>query len=361
MKRIIFIFFISITSSSIFIFAQVPEVMFPIQVYDNGTVPGGINLEFGVDQTGTDSLDLSLGEVELPPSPPAGVFFARFILPPGNFSGMLSSYRDIRNSTGYPYTGSHEYRIKYQVSEGSTHIVIKWNLSTQITGLMQDIIGGIVINKPMAGTDSLVITNFALNELKMFIDYDAVVPVELSFFSAIVFNNKVTLEWRTESEINNSGFEIERRTSFSEWQKIDFVPGHGTTTEPNNYRYSDDDQLMFRTYLYRLKQIDFDGTFSYSNEIQIELFSPTKFHLSQNYPNPFNPSTTISFSIPYSALVTLVIYNTIGEKVDELVSQVLDEGTYNYIWNATGFTSGVYIYQLSVNQFSSIRKMQLIK
>jgi hypothetical protein len=347
-----------------FILGQIPdnepEILIPLQVYDNGTIPGGKILEFGIDQTGSDSLDFDLGELELPPPPPAGVFFTRFFIPLGDFS-QIASFRDIRNSSGYPFTGSHEYRIRYQVAEGATFIVFKWDLPLGITGLIQDLFGGVLINKSMAGQDSVVVSNFVVDQLKMVIDYQAVVPVELSSFTAKVSNRLVRLEWRTESELNNAGFEIEKRASFSDWESIGFVKGKGTTTQPTTYSYSDSDKLMFRTYFYRLKQIDFDGSFSYSSEIEVELSLPEKFQLNQNFPNPFNPSTTISFSLPHSAFVNLSIYNIIGEKVAEVVNGQLDGGNYNYIWNPKDMNSGVYLYELRTEDYKSIRKMQLIK
>jgi hypothetical protein len=337
-----------------------PEVLIPIYVYDNGTVPEDIILEFGIDQTGTDSLDVLLGEIELPPPPPSGVFFTRFLLPPGSFS-EIASYRDIRISSGYPYSGSHEYRIKYQVSQGATFIVIKWDLPEGVSGDLQDLFGGVIININMNNQDSLVVSNFAIDQLKMIINYDQVLSVELSSFSVRVSNRNVLLGWKTESELNNRGFEIERKTNFSDWEMIGFIQGNGTTSSPNYYSYLDASQLMFSTYFYRLKQIDYNGDFEYSKIIQVDFYNLNSYELEQNYPNPFNPSTNISFSIPHRSYVTIIIYDVIGQNVAELVNEFLERGTYNYMWNAVGFNSGIYFYELRTDDFTSIKKMQLIK
>ena len=131
-------------------------------------------------------------------------------------------------------------------------------------------------------------------------DYDNIVPVELTSFTASVLQNEkaVQLNWTTATETNNSGFEIlrgvypanSRTQNDNEWNTIGFVPGFGTTTEPKSYSFTDEN-VSTGIYKYRLKQIDFDGTFEYSNEIEVEVdFTPKEFVLYQNYPNPFNPT-----------------------------------------------------------------------
>ena len=137
-------------------------------------------------------------------------------------------------------------------------------------------------------------------------------PVELISFTGEASESNVELNWSTASETNNSGFEIIRSTIEETWNKIGFVPGHGTTTEPQHYTFSDNDVKSGR-YKYRLKQIDFDGSFEYSEEIEVNVTLPNKFSLDQNYPNPFNPTTTINYSIPEDVFVTLTVYNIVGE------------------------------------------------
>jgi hypothetical protein len=143
---------------------------------------------------------------------------------------------------------------------------------------------------------------------------------------------------------------------------LGFVQGRGTTTNQSNYSFKDE-ILTSGIYSYRLKQIDFDGSSEYSNEVSVDVELPTDFILEQNYPNPFNPSTTISFSLPESADVSLTIYNALGQKVTELVNSKLEAGRHSYEWNVpqSGITSGMYIYELRTNDFASIKKMILLK
>jgi len=190
-----------------------------------------------------------------------------------------------------------------------------------------------------------------------------VVPVELSSFTASVTGNSITLNWITSTETNNQGFEIQRKTN-NEFLSVGFIDGKGTTTETQNYSFIDKD-LAQGLYTYRLKQVDFDGSFDYSSEIEV-VVGPTDFSLSQNYPNPFNPSTIITFNLAIDSKVTLTIFNTLGEEVTKLVSGNLSAGTQQVNFNAAGLNSGVYFYQLQAtgidgSNFSSVKKMMLTK
>ncbi len=201
----------------------------------------------------------------------------------------------------------------------------------------------------------------------------AIIPVELISFSSSINENNVTLNWQTATETNNAGFEIQRKRVFSPlssvgnegWKVISFINGNGTTTEPQSYSFVDEN-LAAGKYQYRLKQIDFDGTFEYSDIIEIEINPPAKFSLSQNYPNPFNPSTKIHFTIPTSPLnpspyqgegnrerfVTLKVFDVLGKEVATLVNEEKPAGSYEVEFNsvetlhATSLPSGVYFYQL---------------
>jgi len=186
------------------------------------------------------------------------------------------------------------------------------------------------------------------------------VPVELTSFTAAYENNKVELNWITSSELNNQGFVVERKTESSDWSSIGFVAGYSTTTETHNYQLTDN-EITAKKYFYRLRQIDFDGTFEYSNIIEIDINSISEFTLNQNYPNPFNPSTKISFTIPQTANVKLSIYNAIGEKIAELMNEVKSAGTYDVDFNASELSSGIYLYRLEAGQFIQTRKMSLMK
>ncbi len=188
----------------------------------------------------------------------------------------------------------------------------------------------------------------------------AIVPVELTSFAAVIADENVQLNWTTATEINNQGFEIQRRTGNGEFEKVGFVPGHGTTTEIQNYSYADS-KVASGNYTYRLKQMDFDGSFEYSDVVAVEVTVPLEFTLEQNYPNPFNPSTVIKYSIPENGFVTLDVYNLLGEKVTSLVNGIQDAGRYEISFDASSYTSGIYVYSLKSGSFNSVKKMSLIK
>jgi Secretion system C-terminal sorting domain len=191
--------------------------------------------------------------------------------------------------------------------------------------------------------------------------YD-IVPVELLSFTAENINGELVLKWQTATETNNMGFEILRfaQNDNDKWETIGYVPGFGTTTEPKSYSFADDN-ISSGIYTYRLKQIDFDGTFEYSQEIEVEVSSPTEFSLEQNYPNPFNPSTTIKFSLPEKTNLIISVYNLIGEKVEEVFSGELESGYHEVNFNASLLASGVYLYQLQAQDYISVKKMLLLK
>ncbi len=190
-------------------------------------------------------------------------------------------------------------------------------------------------------------------------------PVELSSFSAVVLESGVKLEWRTETEVNNYGFEVERTSNVkgqtSEvWEKIGFVDGNGNSNSPKDYTFNDNNVTASK-YVYRLKQIDNDGKYNYSKAIEVDLSIPVKFELSQNYPNPFNPSTTIKFSLPQAGFVKLTVFNLLGEEVKTLLNENREAGIHTVNFNASKFNSGLYLYKLESNNNVQIKKMLLLK
>ena len=209
-----------------------------------------------------------------------------------------------------------------------------------------------------------------LHGLVRFIPFSASIPVELTSFTAELDGNTVQLNWSTSTEKNNLGFEIERSVISNDvrnliWMKIGFVDGKGTTTEPQNY-YFNHKELKTGAYLYRLKQIDFNGTFQYSKEVKVEIISPNEFVLEQNYPNPFNPSTKISWQSPVSGHQTLKIFDVLGNEVATLFDEYREAGRYEVEFNVAQISrpeisSGLYLYKLTAGNFSAIRKMMLIK
>ncbi|MBE0569983.1 MAG: T9SS type A sorting domain-containing protein [Ignavibacteriaceae bacterium] len=200
----------------------------------------------------------------------------------------------------------------------------------------------------------------------MLIDFNITSPVELVSFNATLLNNNVQLNWSTATETNNSGFEIQRkelgvRSQELEWEKIGFVPGFGTTTEPKSYSFTDEN-VTTGMYKYRLKQIDFDGSSEFSNEIEVAVdFTPKEFVLYQNYPNPFNPNTVISYQLPVSGDVILKVYDVLGNEVATLVDEYKPAGMYEVEFNASALPSGVYFYQLKTGNYIQTKKMVLMK
>jgi len=188
-------------------------------------------------------------------------------------------------------------------------------------------------------------------------------PVELTSFTAQLNENQVSLQWQTATETNNQGFEIERRMDDNKWSRIGFVEGHGTTTEVQSYQFIDNvSNLNANIFTYRLKQIDYNGSFEYSDEVEVmNSISPDKFNLEQNFPNPFNPSTTIKFSLPNPNFVTLKILNVLGEEVAVLINKELTTGTYELEWSGSEYPSGVYFYHLKTDEFEVTKKMLLMK
>jgi hypothetical protein len=190
------------------------------------------------------------------------------------------------------------------------------------------------------------------------------VPVELVSFNASISEGEVLLNWVTATETNNQGFEVQRKSD-SEFQSVAFIEGNGTTTEAKQYSFVDNN-LQPGHYTYRLKQMDFDGTFEYSNEVEVDFLVPSEYSLNQNYPNPFNPSTKISFSLPVESHVTLKVFNLLGEEVTNLINGSFTAGTHNLNFDASNMNSGLYFYQIEAqgidgSNFSQVKKMMLTK
>ena len=186
------------------------------------------------------------------------------------------------------------------------------------------------------------------------------VPVELVSFSASVSGRSVVLNWQTATETNNSGFVVERSEDNNNFSQIGFIAGSGTTTELRSYSFTDN-LVTSSTYYYRLKQIDYDGSYEYSNVVEVEIGLPVEFLLEQNYPNPFNPSTKINFSIPVSEFVTLKVFDVMGNEVAVLLNEEKSVGLHSIEFNASYLASGTYFYKLQAGSNIEVRKMLLLK
>ncbi|MBN8568420.1 MAG: T9SS type A sorting domain-containing protein [Ignavibacteria bacterium] len=244
--------------------------------------------------------------------------------------------------TSYQYTG-----IVKRANSGNPW---EWSFSNHITTTSPSAI------PTLHGTGFTSFSDFGVAG-----NTDNLLPVELSSFVSFVNGTNVTLNWSTVHEVNNRGFDIERKSTLSGWQKIGFAEGNGTTQQSSEYSFSDIG-LNTGHYNYRLKQIDYNGNFEYhalSGEVVIGI--PSRYSLAQNYPNPFNPSTTIIYQLANNGFVSLKVYNMMGREVSTLVNEVKDAGYYSVIFNAKNLSSGMYFYKLTADKFNAVKKMVLIK
>jgi hypothetical protein len=198
-------------------------------------------------------------------------------------------------------------------------------------------------------------------------------PIELASFTALsVARGGVRLSWRTLSELNNYGFEIERSAGTpGPFALLDgsFVPGSGTTLVPQEYTFTDT-TVTPGTWYYRLKQIDLDGTVHYHEpvEVTVDIVAsagtgdvPVRWTLEQNYPNPFNPSTTIGYTLAERARVSLTVWNVLGQQVATPVQEVQGPGVQSVRFEAAGLAGGMYIYRLQAGPFVESRTMMLVR
>ncbi|MBT8391208.1 MAG: T9SS type A sorting domain-containing protein, partial [Ignavibacteria bacterium] len=181
------------------------------------------------------------------------------------------------------------------------------------------------------------------------------------FFTADIGINNVILSWQTATEVNNSGFEILRYAQDDNaWKNIGFVKGKGTTTEMQDYFFTDPNVTQ-GIYSYRLKQIDYNGSINFSKIIEVEVNPLFEFVLEQNYPNPFNPITKINFQLAEISFVKIVIFDALGREIVTLVNQEKPAGKYEVEWDASEEPSGIYYYMLKTDEFTQTKKMILMK
>jgi hypothetical protein len=202
-------------------------------------------------------------------------------------------------------------------------------------------------------------------EMRAIINDNTAFPVEITSFTARTMDAGIQLNWTTATEVNNYGFEIEKKL-VSNWLKIGFVAGHGNSNSPKSYSYTDNDVSNGSELQYRLKQIDDNGSFEYSNPVSITL-STVKFGLSQNFPNPFNPTTSIRYYVSKNSFVTLTVYDILGKQIETLVNGIKGTGSYDVNFNGSNLPSGIYLYRIVLTPtdgsegFSAVKKLMLLK
>ncbi len=329
-------------------------------------------LHFGLDPAATDTLDAGLGEKELPPFPPGGVFEARFV---GDDIGLpqlgQGCYKDFR-AGDVLFAGSQIHELKYQVGTGA-EITIIWDLPENTTGLLLDLFGGVIVNREMKGNDSLLITNpGALNKLKMTIHYSGLpltpelqAPVD----GAAEIPPDLKLIWNASSGASTYNVQVSKSPDFStmEIEQHDVVD---TTFQLTNLEKSS-------TYYWRVSAENRNGASEWSDVWTFSTVVDTRilvgrksrlndFDLLQNYPNPFNSSTTIKYQLPTKAVVRIAIYDIKGDQVMILVAQRQPAGVHTVVWdgcNADGelVPSGAYFVRMVSQNFALTRKMLVLQ
>jgi len=194
---------------------------------------------------------------------------------------------------------------------------------------------------------------------------DASLPVELVSFTASRDKQDIILKWETTSEVENYGFEVERKhAGTKDWTRIGFVEGNGSITTTSEYSFTDGGVGLLRELKYRLKQLDYSGSYEYSPEVSVtgdDPQSPFEYRLYNNYPNPFNPTTTIRYELMSDGLTQLIIYDMLGREVEVLVDEQQVAGGYEIIFNASDYSAGVYFCRIKSGNYSQLIKLLLVK
>lgn len=238
---------------------------------------------------------------------------------------------------------------------------IFWQVAGSVTlGTSSDFKGIVLCQTNIVMQTGAAFDGKALAQTAVTLDANNVVPVELTSFTATSNVKEVILNWSTATELNNLGFEVQRSADQKDFFNVGFVNGHGTSTEQHHYTFIDKNPYNGKNY-YRLKQVDYDGSYEYSTIIEVDWRAFDTYLLEQNYPNPFNPATTIGFGIKEKSFVKVIIYNNIGEEVAVVVNEEMESGFHTAKFTATNLPSGVYLYQLNVGEFTSMKKMILLK
>lgn len=290
---------------------------------------------------------------------------------------LTTSFGIVKNGSENTHI-SNSINYRYQIFSGIPNVNVSWNAGQEITLI------SIPVNQTGFGSGifELAPSDFLPGSgEEWYIEIGGInrtnpvfnpastgevpLPVQISMFdAALIKKGNVKLTWETASESNSFMFEVERKSftinNSSIWEKIGSVAAAGNSNTTKNYSFIDSKAVGSTKFYYRIKLLDIDGSFDYSNEIELDA-TPNQFVLYQNYPNPFNPSTKIDFSIPTAAKVNLRVYNQLGEMVKELINEFLEPGTYQTIFDASGYASGLYIYKLQVDEQVFVKKMQLLK
>lgn len=292
------------------------------------------------------------------------------------FSTTNSTVSITENSVTYVNRMDASWNISYSSLSGGTNIAIRLQQSG-ITGvndpndlnltLATSAAGGLRNTPTQSGSDYILSrSSLAMSDLSDITYHvsstaSSPLPVELASFTAVGEKGIVILRWTTAGEINNAGFDIQKKNSAThEWEVIGFVGGNGTTNVPQAYLFTD--KTAVGKNVYRLKQVDNDGKYKYSGEAEISIdCKPGVFTLEQNFPNPFNPVTLLTFTLPAADFVSLMVFDAIGRKTATLVNEFKSAGTHSVVFDASLLPSGIYYARLQCGNNPQYRKMMLIR
>lgn len=284
----------------------------------------------------------------------------------GSAAGNLNSGFFPANSVWFAFNNDasigHGFEVSFPFSElgvTSAGEVTAFAFVTSGTGFFSDV----TVPGDVTGGNPGFDVNFNALPGGPYNSGSAPLPVELTSFTASITGKSVTLNWTTASEVNNHGFEIQRQSGNNEWITIGFKEGNGTIAQQSAYTYTDDiSHIAAHQINYRLKQIDFNGSYSFSNIVEIFAGMPDGYVLEQNYPNPFNPATKIRFGFDKDTKAQLKVFDILGNEVTELFNDVTEAGKiYEINFNAENLASGIYYYQLKGDNKTEMKKMMLIK
>ena len=350
-------------------FAQVPDPGEPPQISATLTVSAGAESDvvfFGLDMRASDAYDSDTGLLEdknLPPWSPA--MEARWVRL-GNTEEFYTD-RDYRFGDGRDQVEVHY--LEFQKAEGdiTNTVTVSWNLESFITGVIKDLNGTTLA--VMSGSGNWTVNNNVLGDpeislVQIDITYTNIpqdrLPVELTSFDALLSGDVAHLNWETASELNNAGFEVQQKLNGS-FQAIAFVSGNGTTDEAQSYSYATG-SLSAGVHTFRLKQVDFDGAFAYSDEVSVEIALEAAAELSKPYPDPFNPQTQFTLTIARQQDVTIQVYDMLGRQVQTLYQGTLAPSeAHQFTFQASDLPSGRYFIRAAGEFFNSTQTVTLLK
>lgn len=271
----------------------------------------------------------------------------------GNVFTAVANGNDIYIGGNFSNVGGQERKYLAKLNKTNGDADPSWNP-----------VGGNYVRKMVSSNDDIYVGGTFISFNGKWRPYLAlftnrILPVELTSFKGEIINNNVQLDWTTATENNSHRFVIEKNFN-SEWRPIGYVNASGNSTTPRSYRFIDEISDA-SSLTYRLKIVDFDGSYEYSSTISLNINHAFEYSLDQNYPNPFNPSTTIKFALPNDTKVVLEVFNFLGERVATLLNQEMTSGYHQVDFEGSNLSSGVYIYRLSAGEFSSVKKFTLLK